>query len=144
MTLIKKSNQQHLPTVFDWMDQFFGNRPAFKEGWVAKVPNVNIAETETGFRLDVAAPGLQKSDFDINLDKNIITIRAQKENQTEEANERFTRKEFNYQTFERSFVLPDTIEQSNIEANYADGVLSISLPKKEEAKLETNRKVAIQ
>jgi HSP20 family protein len=98
------------------------------------VPAVNIIEGENGFRLEVAAPGLTKEDFKINLESNVLTISAQKEQKSEETNEKYKRKEFSFNSFRRSFTLPNTIDGEKIAASYTDGVLNIELPKKEEAK----------
>lgn len=98
------------------------------------VPAVNIVEGESGFRLEVAAPGLKKEDFKINLENNVLSISAQKEQKTEETTEKYTRKEFSFNSFRRSFTLPNTIDGEKIAATYTDGVLNVELPKKEEAK----------
>ncbi|HAK78525.1 HSP20 family protein [Runella defluvii] len=98
------------------------------------VPAVNIVEGESGFRLEVAAPGLKKEDFKINLENNVLSISAQKEQKTEETTEKYTRKEFSFNSFRRSFTLPNTIDGEKIVATYTDGVLNVELPKKEEAK----------
>lgn len=98
------------------------------------VPAVNIVEGESGFRLEVAAPGLKKEDFKINLENNVLSISAQKEQKTEENTEKYTRKEFSFNSFRRSFTLPNTIDGEKIVATYTDGVLNVELPKKEEAK----------
>ncbi|MCA0230932.1 Hsp20/alpha crystallin family protein [Runella limosa] len=98
------------------------------------VPAVNIVEGESGFRLEVAAPGLKKEDFKINLENNVLSISAQKEQKNEETTEKYTRKEFSFNSFRRSFTLPNTIDGEKIAATYTDGVLNVELPKKEEAK----------
>ncbi|AYQ34484.1 Hsp20/alpha crystallin family protein [Runella sp. SP2] len=98
------------------------------------VPAVNIVEGESGFRLEVAAPGLKKEDFKINLENNVLSISAQKEQKSEETTEKYTRKEFSFNSFRRSFTLPNTIDGEKIAATYTDGVLNVELPKKEEAK----------
>lgn len=99
---------------------------------VSSHPAVNIAETEEAYKLEVAAPGLAKDDFNIAVEKNHLTISAEKNAETEETNGRFTRREFNYTTFRRSFRLPRTVEQDDISAAYENGVLSVTLPKKTE------------
>lgn len=98
------------------------------------VPAVNIVEGESGFRLEVAAPGLKKEDFKINLENNVLSISTQKEQKTEETTEKYTRKEFSFNSFRRSFTLPNSIDGEKIAASYTDGVLNVELPKKEEAK----------
>lgn len=129
-----------------YLNGFFGkdyfneyNTPAF----AGTVPAVNVVENKEGFRIEVAAPGLQKSDFKLNLEKNQLTISAEKEQKEENANEKYTRKEFKYTSFQRTFTLPNTIDGDRIEANYADGILSIALPKREEAKEKPARQIEI-
>ncbi len=102
--------------------------------FVSNVPSVNIAESSDNFRIELAAPGLDKGDFDINIEKNTLTISAKKEMSNEVNEKKFTRKEFSYSSFARSFQLPEGVESNAIEANYENGILGIVLPKKEEAK----------
>jgi HSP20 family protein len=125
---------------------FFGNNlvnelyaPAFS----GTVPAVNVAESKEGFKIEVAAPGLQKADFKLNLEKNQLTISAQKEQKEDEATEKYTRKEFKYSSFQRTFTLPNTVDGEKIAATYADGILSIALPKREEAKEKPAREIEI-
>lgn len=115
------------------------NTPAFS----GSVPAVNVVENTEGFRIEVAAPGLQKSDFKLNLEKNQLTISAQKEQKSEEENEKYTRREFKYTSFQRTFTLPNSVDGDKIEANYAEGILSIALPKREEAKEKPARQIEI-
>lgn len=102
--------------------------------FASNVPSVNISESSDDFKIELAAPGLQKENFDINVEKNTLTISAKKESSDEVEGEKFTRKEFSYSTFSRSFQLPEGVESSAIAANYESGILGIVLPKKEEAK----------
>ena len=97
-------------------------------------PAVNIAENKSHFEISVAAPGLKKNDFNIDVDDNMLTISSEKEEKKEEKDERFTRKEYNYSSFTRSFTLPEDVIKDKIEAVYEDGVLRITLPKTEQAK----------
>lgn len=129
-----------------YLNGFFGkdlfhefNTPAF----VGTVPAVNVVESKEGFRIEVAAPGLQKSDFKLNLEKNQLTISAEKEQKEENNDEKYTRKEFKYTSFQRTFTLPNTVDGDKVEANYADGILSIVLPKREEAKEKPARLIDI-
>lgn len=116
-------------TVFDnlFNDSFISDR------LVTRVPAVNITESDRGFKIELAAPGLKKSDFKINVDKNVMSISVEKtEEKTDEGNV-YSKKEFSYTSFSRSFTLPDTVDYSNIDASYQDGVLAIAIGKKEEA-----------
>ncbi len=147
MTLVNvPSFMQKRPTG-GFLDGFFGNgfmHPAFQDRVNnGTLPAVNVAETATGFRIEVAAPGLEKNDFKIALDKDILTIKVEKTQSEEEVADKFVRREFNYTTFERSFQLPKTIDQEKIDAKYEGGVLHLSLPKREEALEKPTREISI-
>ncbi len=101
------------------------------------VPAVNIVENNNDYKVTVAAPGLKKSDFKIDVDGNVLNISAETEEKKKEKEEKYTREEYNYSSFSRSFTLPDDVSKEKIEASYADGVLKLILPKKEEAKKAT-------
>ena len=100
------------------------------------VPAVNVKEDETAYHIEVAAPGLKKEDFSLNLNNNHLTISAKQENNNEEKAENYTRKEFSYSTFERSFRLPKNVNSEQIAAAYTDGILKIDLPKVEKPVVE--------
>lgn len=103
------------------------------DGTANTQPVVNILETATGFRIDIAAPGLTKNDFQIKVEKNLLTVSTQKEVAPSAEGVTYHRREFAYGTFERNFRLPDTIDTDNIAANFAHGILSVNLVKKAEA-----------
>ncbi len=114
------------------------NEPRFS------MPAVNVVENNDGYEIEVAAPGLRKEDFAIDLDKNLLTLSSEKEYQQDEENEgRFTRREFGYGKFKRSFSLPKTADGEKIKATYNDGILRISIPKKEEAKPKPPRQITV-
>lgn len=101
---------------------------------VMTVPAVNVTEKNNHYMVSIAAPGLSKDDFDISLDGNMMTISSEKEETREEKEEKFTRKEYNYNSFSRSFTVPEDVKQDGIEAGYENGILSIRLPKTEAAR----------
>lgn len=108
------------------------------------VPAVNVIETAEGFRIDVAAPGFKKDDFKVNLHHTNLTISATQENKTEEKEgEKYTRREFSFASFQRTFTLPTSVNTETINASYTDGILTISLPKREEAKVKPARQIKI-
>ncbi|MCK9452468.1 MAG: Hsp20/alpha crystallin family protein [Bacteroidales bacterium] len=107
------------------------------------MPAVNISENEDGFVLELAAPGMQKADFQINLDNQVLTISSEKQDESEEKNEKYSRREFCYSSFNRSFTLPKSINFDKIKADYKDGVLKVNLPKREDAKVALNRQIEI-
>lgn len=110
------------------------------------VPAVNVKETDTAFELEMAAPGMEKKDFKVELEQDTLVISAQKENKTEEKSEdgKYSRKEFSYQSFRRSFNLPeDMVKTDEISANYKEGILHITVPKKEPVKPKSLKQILI-
>jgi len=137
---------ERMPSVFDdffkpW-NEWFDNGGLL--GRTINVPAVNITENKDEYQVSLAAPGLKKDDFNINVDGNMLTISSIKEDTKEEKDKRFTRKEYSYSSFSRSFTLPEEINKEKIEAKYEDGVLKISLPRKEEAKKTSAKHVAVK
>ena len=107
------------------------------------VPAVNIIEGKDDFRIEVAAPGLDKKDFKIDVKNNVLFISSEKRQEDEKKDEKIMRREFSYSSFSRSFSLPESVDTDKISAKHRDGVLSISIPKKEEAKEKPPRQIAI-
>ncbi|EFK33865.1 MULTISPECIES: Hsp20/alpha crystallin family protein [Chryseobacterium] len=102
-------------------------------------------ENPENFMVEVAAPGMEKQDFQISLDGNLLTISSSKKDQKEENNSNYTRREFSYQSFSRSFELPkDVVDDEHIEAKYESGVLKLNIPKKEEAKKQPPKLIEVQ
>jgi len=145
MSLVRFSNQS--PSLFD---RFFDNELF---DWSNKnysntnttLPSVNIKEDNDGFEVEMAAPGFNKEDFKVELNNSVLTVSSEKkvENETKEG-QQFTRKEFSYQSFSRSFTLPNIVEGDKISAKYENGLLVISIPKKEEAKPQPAKKIEIK
>lgn len=107
---------------------------SFRNGYIQKSPAVNIAESDHAYRIEVAAPGLGKEDFEIKVENDLLTIAAKKEAKEETKGETYTRKEFNYFEFRRNFHLPETVDANAIKASYENGVLNVVLEKKPEAR----------
>ncbi len=101
---------------------------------VVNQPGVNVLETPDAFRLEIAAPGFDKQDFSIQVEGDQLTVGANRETTTEDKQERFMRREFHYSSFKRSFNLPETVNQNGVTAVYSNGILHVTLPKKDEAK----------
>ncbi|WP_047447335.1 Hsp20/alpha crystallin family protein [Alistipes sp. ZOR0009] len=144
MTLTRFSNQ--LPTLFerlfendmlDWSNRNYSTTNT-------TLPSVNIKENEEGFEVEMAIPGMDKGDFKIELNHDVLTISSEKkvENEVKEG-EHFTRREFSYQAFSRSFTLPNTVDNERINAKYENGILSVAIPKREEARPKPVRQIAI-
>lgn len=136
-----------VPSLSPWFDDWFGrDLPSFfNTGFQAglSVPAVNIRETAESFLVDLAAPGLKKSDFNINLDNGLLTISCDLPTEATKTDENFTRKEFNLNSFKRTFTLPDSVNGDKISARYTDGILSITLPKRDDAKQKPVRTIKI-
>ena len=125
-----------MPSLFDdffrpW-NEWFDNGGFL--GRTLTIPAVNITENKDEFFVSLAVPGMKKDDFNIDVNGTMLTISCEKEEKKEEKDARFTRKEFNYSSFSRTFTLPEEVNKEKIDARYEDGVLKLSLPKKEEAK----------
>lgn len=134
-----------MPYVFDdllrpWNDWFDG-----RELWnrAASLPPVNIVEQEDKYLVSLAAPGMKRDDFKIDLSGNMLTISSETEETKEEKEKTFTRQEYNYKGFSRSFSLPEGINTEKIEAKYEDGVLKITLPRTEESKTKLGKNIPI-
>jgi HSP20 family protein len=136
-SLVKAGDR--FPSVFD--DFFKPWNEWFTNGGVLSkpltTPAVNVVENHNEYKVNLAAPGMKKSDFEIDVEGNMLTISSEKEETKEEKDEQYTRKEFSYSSFSRSFSLPEDVKQDKIEAIYEDGVLKISLPKKEDARAKS-------
>ena len=126
--------------LFDWLDTAGVGRASES----TTLPRVNIVETGTDYRVEMAAPGMKKDDFKVQLDNNTLTIQAERaEEQVSEGDESYSHKEFSYNAFRRSFYLPNTVERDKIEAKYVDGILTLLIPKREEAVKKPVRTIQI-
>ena len=112
-----------------WNKPFAARVPAF--------PPVNITEKESAYSLELAAPGMEKQDFTVNLENDLLTISAEKKEETASESEKNIRREFRYQSFKRSFTLDEKIDATAITAKYENGILKLELPKKKEEKAST-------
>ncbi len=144
MTLIRRN--ENYPAWSNFFNEFFNNDWASNNhaSVNATLPSVNIKENTDLFEVEMAVPGMKKEYFKVELNNNYLTISAEKKNETEnKADERYTRKEFSYSSFTRSFSLPELVENDKIEAKYEDGILKIAIPKREEAKPKPIRLIDI-
>ena len=132
---LTKYNRSSVSPFTTLMDEFFNNSLSsfVDNNFVTTSPSINIMEEKDRFIVEVASPGLNKSDFEIKIDNNHLIISAKKESKTEEEKENYSRREFNYTSFSRSFYLPETVDSEKIDAKYKDGILIITLNKKEES-----------
>lgn len=143
MSLIRYSNQ--VPSLFDrlfendlfdWSNRHFSNTQT-------TLPAVNIKETGDEFRVELAAPGFDKSDFKIELHNEMLTIASEKKMDEVSGEGEFSRREYSYQSFSRTFTLPNSVDSDKIEASYERGILKIIIPKKDEAKPKPMRQINI-
>jgi HSP20 family protein len=142
MKLVKWNNEPAFPEFFnrifnDDFDNYFGKRSC------GYIPAANVIEQENAFEVEFAVPGMKKEDFKISVDNNVLTVSSEKEQVKEEKERNYTRKEFAYGSFTRSFALPKTVDVDKISAAYDNGMLSVTLPKKEEAKTKLSRVIDI-
>ena len=136
-------NKRFLPS---FEDDFFGKdflADFFDNTANKSIPEVNVIETAEEFKIDVAAPGLAKEDFKIDVHNNMLTISSEKELKNLEEKEKFVRREFSYSSFQRSFSLPESVNQEKISAKHKDGILTIAIPKRDEAKEKPKREIKI-
>ena len=138
MTLVKFNNAQKNQLANPFFNDVYSllNDSFLNDKFASKVPAVNISESTNGFDVELAVPGLKKEDFKINLDKNVLSVSADKKTETVDENKKFSKREYSYNSFSRSFTLPETADQSKIEADYTDGILKLTIGKKEEAKIQ--------
>lgn len=145
MALIKR-NGTSFPSLFTdffdtekfFMPDFFSTKAL--RNWL---PSVNITENDSEYRIELAAPGLAKDDFKIEVEEGLLTISAEKKEEKKENNERFTRREYSFGSFSRSFTLPEHVKTENIAGKYEDGILKLVLPKTETEKKRARKEIKI-
>ncbi len=143
--MLVKKHSNYLPTLAgdfwgeDMLPDFWGN-----QDWNL-TPAVNIIESDKDFKIEVAAPGLKKEDFKVHVEKNLLEISAEKEENKEtlDDNKKYLRKEFSYSQFRRTFSLPNYVDADKIKASQKDGVLIVEIPKKDEAKVNPKKQIEI-
>lgn len=143
---LAKRNENYFPSFFDrflnneLMDWNISNFSSTN----TSLPAVNVKENENEFLIEVAAPGMDKEDFNIKFHNNVLTVSSEKKDEKEEKNEKFTRKEFSYQSFQRSFTVSENaVDSEKITAGYSNGILRITLPKREEVKPKPMKEIKI-
>lgn len=156
MPLVKKRtrNGDLLPSLRNDLSEFFDIDRIFNEpiweapmlgsGRYSRVPATNIRETNDEYIVEVAAPGMQKSDFHVDLDNGLLEIKVEKEEESEEKKAAYSRREYNYNAFCRSFNLPETVKDDAIKAEYVDGILKVHLPKVAEAKRKPAKAIPVK
>lgn len=148
MTLLKRfeNSTPSLPSFFDnWLNRDLMDWTNLNfSDTNTTLPAVNIKETDNDYKIEVAAPGMSKEDFIINLNQNMLTISSEKKTKKEDKDDGYTKREFSYQSFQRNFTLPENlVDGDNITAKYENGILNIYIPKREEAKPKPSRTIKI-
>lgn len=137
MTLVKFNPDNKInslmPGFNDVFDSIF-NDTFFLDRMVTRVPAANISETADHYHVELAAPGLKKEDFKLSLERNVLSISAEQRMEDKREEKSYAKREYSYNSFVRSFTLPESADENGIQATYNDGVLAISIPKREEAK----------
>jgi len=139
--MLVKRHSNYLPTLVSdfWGEDLF---PAFQQER-SLTPAVNIIEGNNEFRVEVAAPGLCKEDFRVHVEKNVLEISAEKKDEKVTENMQYLRKEFNYSEFKRTFSLPSSVDTEKIKAVHKYGVLTVEIPKKDEAVVKPRKQITI-
>jgi HSP20 family protein len=137
-----------IPSLFDnlFTRDWFDSSLATLNTFGTTLPDANVMETNDEFKIEVAAPGMKRDNFNVELDNNVLTISAQREDNREEkdAKGNYTHREFSYQAFQRSFSMPENkVDGEKISARYADGILYVTVPKKEEARTKPAKRIAV-
>lgn len=141
MNIVKRNSANGFPIV---MDQLFKDILGGTQYVQKAVPQVNIKENEQAFELELVAPGQKKEDFNIEIENDLLTISTEaKTEKIEQEEGKFTRREFRISSFKRAFTLPETVKADEINAAYKDGILTLTLPKKEEALPKAKRMIEI-
>ena len=137
MTLVNftpaQKNSSLLPGFNEVFDSIF-NDTFFSDRLISRVPAVNISESENNYHVELAAPGLKKEDFKLNLERNQLSISVDQQAGEHDEEKNYSKREYSYSSFVRSFTLPDSADHAKIEASYTDGILRIDIAKREEAK----------
>jgi len=137
MTLVKfnpeKKNSTLLPGFNDIFESVLGDT-FFSDRRINSLPAVNISESVEEYHIELAAPGLKKEDFKVKVEKDMLTVSTAQRNEDSVGDKKYNRREFSYAAFTRVFTLPEIADVERIRASYSDGILKLSLPKKEEAK----------
>ena len=146
MTLVKFNPENKRNSLMPGFDDVFGsifNDTFFSDRMVARVPAANICETADHYHVELAAPGLKKEDFKLNLERNVLSISVEQQTEAKQEERNYTKREYSYNSFVRSFTLPESADENGIQATYNEGVLMINIPKREEAKT-VSRQIVIK
>jgi HSP20 family protein len=144
MALIKRSDWPAMGNSL--LSDFFDDNGFFNSPWLGRqsMPAVNIKENEKNFEIELAAPGMEKKDFNISVNNGVLIISAEKTQEAENKDDSYTRREFGYSSFSRSFTLPTNTSEDDIKAKYEGGILKVLVAKKGEAQGRQRKSIEIQ
>ncbi len=147
MTHVKFNNRMFERSLNNMANEFFNGFPVlFSEGYNSLTKHgyvpVNIRETDSAYQVEVVAPGMEKKDFKVTLEDNVLTIVAEKKTEEKKESSRQIRREYSYRGFKRSFTIDEKVDATNIEASYVNGVLTLNLPKKTDVK-EASKEITV-
>jgi len=128
-------------TFSDLMKDFFGNE-GYCDDYNA-IPEANISENENKYQIELAVPGLEKKDIKVEIEKDILKVRHESQEKKENENHRYSRREFLYKGFTRTFIIPESVDDSKMKAKYENGILILELPKKPKSEVEQKREIRI-
>jgi len=131
MSLVRWSDPSFFPTFGSFFNNLFDDNQGATLPARASIPPVNVVNNEENFVLELAVPGKSKEDFKINIENNVLSISSESEEENESENQNYSRREYSYNSFSRSFTLPDNVTEEKIDATYEDGLLKVILPKDE-------------
>ena len=141
MNLVRKQRNSFSPSlVNDWLTNDWLQPYSFEN---KQLPAVNIQEMDQAFLVELAAPGLKKEDLQVEVEKDVLSIASEAEGKTEETG-KYTRKEYNFASFRRTFSIPESVDSKKIDALYSEGVLTVTLPKRKEAVQEPKKSIRIR
>ena len=143
MSLVKRTDW---PRGNSLLADLFDNDRFFASPWLSgrNMPAVNIKESEKNYEVELAVPGYDKKDFEISIDNGLLTVSGEKSEESEKKEDNYTRREFGFSSFSRSFNLPTNINEENIDAKYADGVLKLTIAKKQESSGKSRKQISIK
>lgn len=142
--MLARINRNYVPAYWDdfFNDRVFSNHSNVQRKTTS--PEVNIIEADHDFKIEVAVPGLSRNDFNIEVEDDVLTVSSVEKEKKEEKMVNYTRREFNFSSFKRSFQLPESIDQDKIQASHKDGVLTITLAKKEEEVQKAPKQIVVK
>lgn len=147
MSLVKWNPEStRFPSLSSWIDDLFVDNGDWPKPMVKgiTIPAVNVLENKKEYNLEVAAPGFKKDDFKLEVENGYLVLKGETKSEVEKTEDSYTRREFRFNSFSRSFALPDNIKEADIKARYEDGILKIMIPKAKEEKAEVKKLIAVQ